>query len=416
MRDSTQRHTIAGGTARMHRGGTSSALHHRNFRRYFAAQVVSSTGTWVQITVENWLVLELSHSGVALGVTNALQFGPMVLLGLYGGVVSDRHDRRRLLMLTQTCLSLLALAVGALAGIGIVRVWMIWLAAAALGLVKCFDAPSQQSFAQNLVGPADLANAVAWTNSIRAAGRMVGPALGGLLLTTFGAAPGFLINAASFALVVAVLATMRQTELSPRTTIPPASGQIRAGLTYVRKDPVLAAISMIMIVVFPAAYNFQVSLALIASELPAGNSQSYGSLMSALGLGATTGSLILARSAPTGLPVVLAWTGALVVAQMAVSASHDLVPLLAAAFAYGVSAGLFSVSVIGTLQERTRDDMRGRVMGLYSVCFVGSSLVGGPAFGGLAEWIGVSGALRVTASICAVAALAGIIVRRIAKA
>ena len=103
-------------------------------------------------------------------------------------------------------------------------------------------------------------------------------------------------------------------------------------------------------------------------------------------------------------------------AQMAVSASHDLVPLLAAAFAYGVSAGLFSVSVIGTLQERTRDDMRGRVMGLYSVCFVGSSLVGGPAFGGLAEWIGVSGALRVTASICAVAALAGIIVRRIAKA
>jgi MFS family permease len=205
---------------------TLSALRHRNFRRYFAVQLVSSAGTWVQITVENWLVLQLSHSGLALGVTNALQFGPSVVLGMYGGS-ADRRDRRHLLMTTQACLGLLALAVGLLAGIGAVRVWMIWVAAGALGLVNCFDRPALQSFVKDLVGSADLANAVAWSSAISATGRMVGPALGRLVLTTLGTAPGFAINAATFALVVMVLANLHQDELSLRTPVARASGQVR---------------------------------------------------------------------------------------------------------------------------------------------------------------------------------------------
>jgi hypothetical protein len=149
-----------------------SALRHRNFQLYFAAQIVSNKGTWVQITVENWLVLELSHSGLALGVTNALQFGPLVVFGMFGGVVADRRDRRRLLILTQACLGSLALTVGVVAGIGILRVWMIWLAACALGVIKCFDEPAMQSFVKDLVGPGDVTNAVAWANTIKATGRM----------------------------------------------------------------------------------------------------------------------------------------------------------------------------------------------------------------------------------------------------
>jgi MFS family permease len=392
--------------------GTLSALRHRNFRLYFAAQVVSNVGTWVQITVENWLVLELSHSALALGVTNALQFGPLVLFGMYGGVVVDRHDRRRVLMMTQACLGLLALAVGLLAGIGVVRVWMIWLAAGALGLVKCFDLPAIQSFVKDLVGSADLPNAVAWTNTISATGRMVGPVLGGLVLTTLGVAPGFLINAVTFALVVAMLAKLRERELSPRTPVPRTSGQIREGLAYVRSEPVLAATSIVMIAVFASAYNFQTSLALIASDTLAGDSQAYGSLMSALGLGAAVGALVLARHARTGLPIILVWTCALAATQLIVAALDNLLPLLAATFAYGVSAGLFSVSVISTLQAQTVEDMRGRVMALYSICFLGVSLVSGPGFGGLAEWIGVSGALRVAACVCAVTALAGVVIRQ----
>jgi MFS family permease len=364
----------------------------------------------VQITVENWLVLELSHSGLALGVTNALQFGPSVLLGMYGGVIADRRERRRLLMTTQACLGLLALAVGLLAGIGIVRVWIIWLAAAGLGLVKCFDLPALQSFVKDLVGPAGLPNAVAWTNAISATGRMVGPVFGGLVLTGVGMAPGFLINAASFALVVVVLAKLRHGELSPRIPVPRASGQVRQGLTYVCTNPLLATTSIVMIVVFATAYNFQISLAMIASEILAGDSQTYGALMSALGLGAVAGSLILARHARTGLPTILVWTCALATTQMAVAAAHSLVLLLAATFAYGLSAGLFSVTVISTLQLQAAEDMRGRVMALYSICFLGSSPVGGPAFGALAEWIGVSGALRVEASICALVALVASIV------
>jgi MFS family permease len=194
-----------------------SALRHHNFRLYFAAQVVSNVGTWVQITVENWPVLELSHSGLALGVTNAVQFGPSLLLGMYGGLVADRRDRRRLLMITQACLGLIALILGLLAGIGIVRVWIIWLAAGMLGLVKCFDLPALQSFVKDLVGSDDLPNAVSWTNMIAATERMAGPVFGGLVLTTLGVAPGFLINAVTFALVVVALAKLRPGELSPRT-------------------------------------------------------------------------------------------------------------------------------------------------------------------------------------------------------
>jgi MFS family permease len=389
-----------------------SAFGHRNFRLFFAAQAASNIGTWIQITVENWLVLELSHSGLALAVTNALQFGPAVFLGMYGGVIADRHDRRRILIITQACLGLLALGVGLLAGVGIVRVWIIWLAAGCLGFVKCFDMPALQGFVKDLVGAPNLPNAVAWTNAVTATGRMIGPAVGGIVLASLGTAPGFLINAATFALVVLVLANLRGAELVEQVRVPRKSGQIRQGLTYLRSEPTLAATSIIMTVVFIAAYNFQISLALIAADILAGDSRTYGSLMSALGLGAAAGSLILARTPRTGLPMVLVCAGALAAAQLALAAAHSLNPVLLATFAYGVSAGLFSVTVISTLQLRTAEAMRGRVMALYSVCFLGSSPIGGPAFSTLAACIGVSSALRVTATICAGAALAGAIVWR----
>ena len=384
-----------------------AAFAHRNFRLYFAAQVGSTIGTWIQIIVENWLVLEVSHSGLALAFTNALQFGPAVLLGMYGGVIADRHDRRRLLMLTQTALGGLALAVGLLAAIGIVRVWIIWLAAFGLGLVKCFDMPALQGFVKDLVGPADLPNAVAWANAVNATGRMVGPVFGGLVLAALGPAPGFLINAASFALVVLMLATLRPHELSPRPLAPKQHGQIPQGLRYIRNDPVLAATCLVMLIVFVAAYNFQIALALLASNKLTGDSQTYGTLMSALGLGAATGSLILTRHPRTGLLPTFLCSGILAAAQLAVAATHTLQQALAATFAYGLGAGLFSVTVISTLQTRTVEHMRGRVMALYAICFLGSSPIGGPSFAALARWIGVSRALCVTASLCAAAALIG---------
>ena len=255
-----------------------SALRHRNFRRYFAAQIAANISTWVQITVANWLVLQLTHSGLAIGITNALQFGPSLVLGLYGGVIADRRDRRRLLMITEGCLGLIALLVGLLASIDVVRVWIIWVAAGTLGLVKCFDLPALQGFVKDLVGAESVANAVAWTNVVSGTGRMVGPVFGGLVLATLGPAPGFLINAGTFALVVLVLASLRPGELSPREPVARAPGQIRQGLAYLGSDPVLLTTSIVMTVVFASAYNVQVSLALIASDVLAGNGQTYGSL------------------------------------------------------------------------------------------------------------------------------------------
>jgi MFS family permease len=193
-----------------------------------------------------------------------------------------------------------------------------------LGLVKCFDEPALQGFLKDRVGLADLPNAIAWTNTFKAMGRMVGPALSGLVLNGLGVASGFLINAATFGLVVVTLANLRGAQLSPCTPVPRASGQIREGLRYVSREPVLAVTTFIMTLVFAAAYNFQIFLTLIASDTLAGNSETYGALMSAVGLGAAVGSLV---------------TCALAAAQLAVAAMHSLVPLLVATFIYGMSAG-----------------------------------------------------------------------------
>jgi predicted MFS family arabinose efflux permease len=206
-------------------------------------------------------------------------------------------------------------------------------------------------------------------------------------------------------LVVATLSRLRDDELVPRTRVPPVPGQIREALNYVRSQPALAATAIVMIVVFVCSYNFQVALALIAAGIPGGGSQTYGGLMSALGLGFAAGSLLLARRASTGLPIILTWTCAIAAAQVVLSCVSATIPLLLATFAYGVCAGLFTVTVMSTLQLTAADEMRGRVMALYSICFLGGSLLGGPGFGWVASRIGVSDTLRVAACLCALVVL-----------
>jgi len=391
---------------------TLCAFRSRNFRTYFAAQLASSIGTWMQITVENWLVLQISQSGMAIAVTNLLQFSPSVLIGMYGGVIADRHDRRRILMVTQGSLGLLALVVGLLAAFGTVRVWIIWIAAGGFGFIKCFDLPALQAFTKDLVGEEDLSNAVAWTGVIAALGRTIGPALGGLLLTTMGVAPGFLFNAVTFSIIVMVLASLRRDELAQRAFAPRMQHQVRAGLTYVCAAPTLAATSVVMLAVFISSYNFQVSIALIASTVLHGDSRIYGWLMSALGLGAASGSLMFARWQRVGLLMVIILAIALAATQVGLAAMHSLTLLAAGTFAYGMCVGLFSATVVSTLQLFASDDMRGRVMALYSTCFLGSALIGVPGFAALAEGLGVSSALRAAALICVGGAVASAIIWR----
>ena len=170
------------------------------FRIYLAAQIGSNIGTWIQITAENWLILQLTGSGLALGITNALQFGPLVFFGLYGGVVADRFDRRRLSILTQGALALLAAAIGLLVVANLIQLWMIWLAALSLGLIMSIDRPALLGFVRDLVGEADLPNAVALNNAVISSGRMIGPVISGLLIASFGTARAFSSNAVVLAL------------------------------------------------------------------------------------------------------------------------------------------------------------------------------------------------------------------------
>ena len=253
--------------------GTFSSLRNRNFRIYIAAQTGSNIGSWIQITAENWLVLQLTDSGLALGITNALQFGPLVFFGLYGGVIADRFDRRRLLIATQCALALLAASTGLLVAANLIQLWMIWTAALLLGLIMSVDRPALLGFVKDLVGEADLPNAVALNNAVISSGRMIGPVVGGILIASFGMAPSFFVNALSSGLVVLALVVLDVAALHVTGQAERKSGQVREGLAYIRKDPVLTLTVVSMGVVFVAAYNFQVLLPLFAARLLDGSSE-----------------------------------------------------------------------------------------------------------------------------------------------
>ena len=380
--------------------GTFSSLRNRNFRIYIAAQIGSNIGSWIQITAENWLVLQLTDSGLALGITNALQFGPLVFFGLYGGVIADRFDRRRLLIATQSALALLAAATGLLVAANLIQLWMIWTAALLLGLIMSVDRPALLGFVKDLVGEADLPNAVALNNAVISSGRMIGPVVGGILIASFGMAPSFFVNALSSGLVVLALVVLDVAALHVTGQAERKSGQVREGLAYIRKDPVLTLTVVSMGVVFVAAYNFQVLLPLFAARLLDGSSELYGIVMSAMGFGAVTGSLLIAAWVKPGVPMVALWCGLLGIAYMWLTLPFGVYFALAGMFLLGLAFGFFNVTVASTLQVRARDDLRGRVMATYSIGILGSGLVGAPIAGALADGVGVSRTFLIIAAIC----------------
>lgn len=385
---------------------TFVSLRNPSLRVYFAAQVGSNIGAWIQITAENWLILKLTGSGLALGITNALQFGPLVFLGLYGGVLADRFDRRRLLIATQSAMGLLAAAIGFLVAVDLIRLWMIWAAALLLGLILSIDKPALLSFVKDLAGETDLPNAVALNNVVISAGRMIGPVVSGLLIASFGMAPSFFVNAVSFGLVVLVLMTLDAARLHRARSVERKPGQVREGLSYIRKDRVLALTVALMFAVFLTVYNFQVLAPLLTFRVLGGSVALYGVVMSALGLGAVTGSLLIAPWVTPGPRMVAWWCGLLSIVHIALALPLGTSFALTGMFLLGVACGFFSVTVAATLQIRARDDMRGRVMAVYSVAILGSGLVGAPLIGTVADAVGVSGTFLIIAAVCAGAAAA----------
>src|SRR5580704_8803544 len=280
---------------------TFAALAIPNYRRYVAGQSVSLIGTWMQMAAQSWLVLTLTGSATTLGVIIALQTLPVLLLGPYGGVIADRIDKRRLMVILQVAKGVQALILGVLTVTGAVRLWEIGVLAALLGLNNAFESPARQAFMLEMVGGESLRNAVSLNSVLVNVARVIGPAVAGVLIATVGEGPCFLVNAASFVAVVVSLATMNHAALERITPMPRARGQLREGLRYVRSTPELAVPLMMMAAAGCLTYEFQVTLPVMASSGLHAGSAGFGFMTAAMGLGAVLGGLLVAARGKTGV-------------------------------------------------------------------------------------------------------------------
>jgi MFS family permease len=361
----------------------------------------------MQMTAQSWLVLTLTHSSTDLGVIIALQTLPVLLLAPYGGVIADRIDKRRLMIVLQAVMGLQALVLGLLTVTGSVKLWEIGVLAALLGLNNAFENPSRQSFMLELVGPEHLRNAVSLNSVLVNVARSVGPAVAGILIATVGLGVCFLANAVSFVAVVASLATMDPRALNPTPPMPRERGQLREGLRYVRSHRELAVPLMMMGAVGCLAYEFQVSLPVMASRGLHAGATGFGFMTAAMGVGAVAGGLVVAARGKTGMrPLVLAATAfgaALALAALAPSLALELIALALA----GAASISFMSTGNSTLQLGAAPSMRGRVMALWFVAFQGSTPIGGPIVGWVIAVAGARAGLGLGAITCIAVAMVG---------
>jgi len=372
-----------------------SSLRQRNYRLFFFGQLVSIAGTWMQTVAQSFVVLDLTHSGTQLGLTTAARFLPMFVFGPLGGVFADRMDRRRVLYVTQALSGLLAGVFAVTVGTHSIRLWIVYLLALALGFVNVFDNPARQSFISEMVSAGDLPNAVTLNSVAANMARVFGAALGGVIAAAIGLALCFTFNALSFGAVLVSLAAMRTSELFPAERVSRQKKQVRQGLRYVRNTPELLIPLLMIAVVGTLAWEFQVSLPLMASEVFHGGAGSYGVMASVMGGGAVVGGLIsAARARPRARALCLAaigWGIAILAAAVAPSFALELAALVFV----GYGSITFNSLAKTTLQLAAKPEMRGRVMALWALAWMGSTPIGGPIVGWTGQAIGARWALVI---------------------
>ncbi|HEX4670073.1 MAG TPA: MFS transporter [Solirubrobacterales bacterium] len=356
-----------------------------NYRRYFTGQLISLSGTWMQTVAAIWLILSLTNSGIAVGLTTALQFLPMLLIGAWGGLLADRIPKRKLLITTQALMAIPAVGLFAVTATGVVAPWMVFLAVFAMGTVNAVDNPARQSFVIEMVGPDRVVNAVSLNSVIVQMARIVGPALAGLLIAGFGVVPCFALNALTFVAMIVALWGMDPRGLRTEPVAPREAGAIRAGLRYVLRTPELAVPLALMALVGTLGFNFQVVLPLLAKFSFGGGATTYAVMVSAMAVGSIAGALVNGHRGRTGPRLIAGGALAFGVAGLLSAAMPSLaleIPVLAL---LGAAAVTFAATINSTLQLAVAPKMRGRVMALYSVVFLGSTPIGGPLTGWLAE-------------------------------
>ncbi|MFE3504009.1 MFS transporter, partial [Kitasatospora sp. NPDC059160] len=379
-------------------GGMFSSLRVRNYRYYFAGQVVSNTGTWMQRIAQDWLVLSLTGSPLAVGITTAMQFLPMLLLGLFGGVLADRMPKRRLLICTQGAMGLLAAGLAVLTVGGVVTPYYVYAFALLLGLVTVVDNPTRQAFVSEMVGPKDLANAVSLNAANFQTARLVGPAVAGLLIAAVGSGWAFAVNALSFAAVIGGLLAMRESELRPTEPIAREKGQLREGLRYVKERPELLWPMVLAGFIGTFGFNFPTLLAGFAHDTFKVGAGQYGLLNTMMAVGSLAGALLAARRGAPRLRRLVGAALAFGVLEVVAALAPDYWTFALLLTLIGVFGLSFNTSVNSMLQLSTDPEMRGRVMGLLVLVFTGGTPIGAPVVG----WVTASYGPRLGLLACGV--------------
>jgi MFS family permease len=383
----------------------------RNYRLYFAGQLISTTGTWMQSIAQAWLVLQITGSGVALGLTVALQFTPVLLVGAWGGLVADRVDKRRLLIGTQAAAGVLALLLGAVTVLGVVQLWMIFVLALGLGAVNALDNPARRAFVVEMVGTEHVSNAVSLSSAMFMAARVIGPAIAGLVIAGLGVSWCFFANGVSYSAAVLAFVAMRENEFFAVEPVPKRKGQLREGLRYAWSTPALRLVLVLTAVIGTLAFNFQVVLPLLAKETFSGGAETLGVLYAFMSIGSVIGGLVSAHEAQATrrfvLGAALAFGAALVVAAFAPTLGLELLVLVPV----GAAGIAFTAMSNGVIQTECAPEMRGRVAALFTVAFLGSTPIGGPIIGWVSQQVGPRAGLwvgGVATLVVTVAAIAGI--------
>ena len=389
--------------ARLLGRATFSSLKNRNYRLYFVGQIISVSGTWMQRIAQAWLILSLTNNnGFALGVESGLQFLPMLLFGAWGGVIADRFDKRRILYVTQVVAGLLALGLGLIVAAGQATVLIDYIFSVLLGFVNVFDNPARQTFVMEMVGREDLPNAVGLNSVVMNSSRIVGPAIGGIVIEFVGLAPCFFLNAASFVAVLIALRLMRAADLSPAPVVARAKGQLREGFRYVWSERLVRTPLIMMAVIGTLAFNFQVVISLMATRTFGLGAGGLGALLAVMGAGAVLGALAAASRRGVSHRRLLTLTYGMGVSILLAALAPTLASEVVALFVMGAASFAFIAVANTTLQLTSRPDMRGRVMALYAIAFLGSTPIGSPIIG----WISAVWGPRVGFAVGGVAALA----------
>lgn len=384
------------------------ALRVFNYRLWVSGALVSNIGTWMQRVAQDWLVLTVltNNSGTAAGITTGLQFLPIIFLGPYAGLLGDRVNKRKLLLLTQTAMGLCALLLGILVVSNAVELWHVYAMALGLGIASAFDAPSRQAFVSEVVGKEDVPNAVALNSASFNLARLAGPGVAGLVIALVGTGPAFLINAASFAAVIFSLWRMRVHELMPAARLPRAKGQIREGFKYIRQRPDLLMIMVLVFLVGTFGLNFQITNALMATTVFHVGPGEYGVLGSVMAIGTLAAALLAARRKKMRMIYIVGGAMAFGATVAVAALMPSYIWYAAALVPVGLASLTFMNACNTTVQLTTDPTMRGRVLAVYMVVLQGGTPIGAPLVGWIATEFGARWSLGLGA---AVAVLSGLV-------